>query len=836
MMALCVTLVGAARRAEAQDRHVVPPRLLDEPVASWPSGVSHERDVTVTLVLTIRTDGSVGHAEVLEGVSPEVDAAAIAAAERWRFEPATRGGKAVAARVRAQVQVRARATPAAPADRQATPPPLVTPARRATPAPAPAPAADDDAPELQVIGRVRRPTLGASDHDVHVGELQRVPRRGAAELLTLTPGVFLAREGGDGHAERVYLRGFDARNGQDIEFSVAGVPVNEAGNLHGNGYADLGFVIPELVESLRVLEGPLDPRQGNFAVAGSADYQLGLERRGLTTQVTAGSFGSQRLLLTWGPADLGPETFAGAEIASTDGYGQNRDARRGRAQGQYQGALGRTGTWRVGASAYFDEYHSAGVLRADDVASGRKGFFDTYDTGQGGGGTRLSTYADLQARHGSTVYAGQIFAIRRTSRVRENFTGFLQDAQEARQEPHEQRGDLADIAMSETTLGSRGSARLRSDALGEPQELELGYFARGDVVEGTRQRLAAGSGVPYVTEVDLRSSLGDLGLYADATLRPWHWFALRGGARAELLTYDVLDACAVQDVSRPSPASPPGDASCLSQQRFGAYREPTQRSSTAATKLMPRANLLFGPFEHFLFSLGYGTGVRSIDPSYVTQDVATPFASIAAYDGGVTYAQSFTALRIEARSSFFVTHVDRDLVFSESEGRNVLGGGTTRTGWSGSARVTGDFFDQSANVTLVRSRFDDTHLLVPYAPDVVVRSDSAVFQDLPVRVAGSAVRALGGLGVSYVGRRALPYGQRSDALVTLDGSVGAAWSAFELGVQARNLLDTRYRSAEYNYVSDFHSQAAPTLVPARHFVAGPPREIFVTLAVTLGAT
>src|SRR5205807_880832 len=88
-----------------------------------------------------------------------------------------------------------------------------------------------------------------------------------------------SRPRGAGDAEQVFLRGFDAREGQDLEFTVDGVPINDAGNLHGNGYADTHFILPELVRSLRVTEGAYAPQQGNFAVAGSADYQLGLGRR-----------------------------------------------------------------------------------------------------------------------------------------------------------------------------------------------------------------------------------------------------------------------------------------------------------------------------------------------------------------------------------------------------------------------------------------------------------------------------------------------------------------------------------------------------------------------------
>jgi outer membrane cobalamin receptor len=139
--------------------------------------------------------------------------------------------------------------------------------------------------------------------------------------LKLAPGVYLSSEGGDGHAERIYLRGFDAREGQDIEASVNGVPLNESGNLHGNGFADLHFIIPELVLSLRVLEGPFDPRQGNYAVAGSVDYETGLAERGLTAKVTRGSYGTERVLVMWGPPGESTHTYGAAEIYRTDGFG-----------------------------------------------------------------------------------------------------------------------------------------------------------------------------------------------------------------------------------------------------------------------------------------------------------------------------------------------------------------------------------------------------------------------------------------------------------------------------------------------------------------------------------
>ena len=81
--------------------------------------------------------------------------------------------------------------------------------------------------------------------------------------------------------------------------------------------------------------------------------------------------------------------------------------------------------------------------------------------------------------------------------------------------------------------------------------------------------------------------------------------------------------------------------------------------------------------------------------------------------------------------------------------------------------------------------------------------------------------------------RALPYGERSDPVFTIDASASATWDRYRVGVEASNLLDTRYRLGEYNYASDFHSQAEPTLTIARQFTAGAPRTILLKLEVHL---
>jgi iron complex outermembrane recepter protein len=848
-----MVVVGSGDAAAQAPADVVPPVVLSHVDAVYPpSALAERKHGDVVLAVTVDADGHVSMVEVLESGGAALDEAAIIAVRQWTFRPAMRGDKPVASRIKVPFHF---APPAPPPEVVEPPPPAEPelpsqpavgaapsppPAAPAPPAPPPAapPEKEGDAGEVFVVGRRQPPSRGASDFNLKVGELARVPRANATELLELAPGILLTNEGGEGHAEQVFLRGFDAREGQDIEFSVDGVPINESGNLHGNGHADTHFILPELVESLRVVEGPFDPRQGNYAVAGSANYELGLARRGLTAKYMRGSFGTERLLLLWGPEGQSKRTFAGGELFKSDGFGKNRDSQRGSAMAQYEVSLADKATFHLTGTAYATNYHSAGVVRDDDYRAGRIGFFDTYDFGQGGDASRYSIAADVETHAGAVTVGQQVFLVATSMRLRENFTGFLLDVQEPIQSLHEQRGDLLDLDTAATTIGARGSGRFKAQAFGQTQELELGYFARADSVKGSQQRVESATGHPYLTETALESRLSDIALYGDANLRATPWLALRGGLRGDLFTFDVDDLCAVHDVSRPSKANPPGDASCLDQQAFGRHREPNQRASTASVAVLPRASVFVGPFAHVTLSASYGKGIRSIDPNYITQDIKTPFASIAAYEAGLSYAGTVQNVELLARSVFFQTHVDRDLIFSETEGRNVLSNGTTRRGWVGAVRATGAFFDEAANLTLVKSSFDDTSLLVPYVPDVVLRSDSSVFADLPWELAGKKVRGALGAGLTYVGKRALPYGQRSDTIFTLDGSATASWSNFELGLMVTNLLDRRYRLGEYNFASDFHADAgsAPTLVPVRHFTAGAPRAIYGTLGINFGGS
>jgi iron complex outermembrane recepter protein len=696
----------------------------------------------------------------------------------------------------------------------------------------PAGAGAGDVEEVAVHGQSHLPSRGGGDYEIPIGKLAVVPHKDAASLLRLAPGTFLTNEGGTGHPYQIFLRGFDAREGQDIEFTIDGTPINEVGSPHGNGQADSHFIIPELVQNLRVVEGPFAPQQGNFAVAGSALYDVGLKEPGLTVSGTYGSFDTKRLLLTWRPRGASDHTFGGAEVFGSDGFGTNRKSDRATAMGGYEGRLGKTGLFRLLATSYTTHYSQAGVLRLDDVESGRKDLYGTYDTQQGGDSGRHSLSATIQDKLGDTRFSQSTFLVLRDFRLRDNFTGFIADPQQSWQTPHTQRGDLIDQQSHALTIGARGSARHRSTFGGQPQEIELGYFARYDDIQGFQQRDRSGTIIPYRKDFDLDSGLTNVGLYADASVKPFvSWITLRGGGRVDYYSYRVRDLCAQR--TQASIGAVPVDTECFAVDRTG-YRSPDQTSTTSAGIIEPRATLLLGPFRRFTFSASRGVGSRSIDPNYINQDLRTPFAEVTSTEGGVTWTRPVGDVDLLAKSVFFATNVDKDLFFNQTEGRNTLANGTTRTGWAGSARATGSFFDLAGSATFVRATFDDTHLLIPYAPSVVLRADGVVFGALPIKVAQKSLYASSGLGVSYVGSRPLPFGERAQTIFLVDLAANVRYRAVQFGITCTNLLGRRYRIGEYNYASDFHSQGYPTMVAARHLTAGEPRAVFGTVTVTFG--
>ncbi len=101
------------------------------------------------------------------------------------------------------------------------------------------------------------PTDAASEQRVSGETLNTRPIERPGEMLEAVPGLIVTQHSGEGKANQYFLRGFNLDHGTDLAIWLDGMPINMRTHGHGQGYADVNFLIPELVEQHAHPQGPL---------------------------------------------------------------------------------------------------------------------------------------------------------------------------------------------------------------------------------------------------------------------------------------------------------------------------------------------------------------------------------------------------------------------------------------------------------------------------------------------------------------------------------------------------------------------------------------------------
>lgn len=143
------------------------------------------------------------------------------------------------------------------------------------------------------------PTAGAqtaSQTQATGEELNARPVTRPGEILEATPGLIVTQHSGEGKANQYFLRGYNLDHGTDLAIWVDDVPINMRTHAHGQGYADLNWLMPETVNSLDIRKGPYFADEGDFNSAGNLHIGLIDSVPKAVAEVTAGSFGYERSL------------------------------------------------------------------------------------------------------------------------------------------------------------------------------------------------------------------------------------------------------------------------------------------------------------------------------------------------------------------------------------------------------------------------------------------------------------------------------------------------------------------------------------------------------------
>lgn len=829
--ALSVFLLFEPSASAQAPPQVTPPSVLTHVDAEYPpSALSERKHGDVVLIVTVDADGHVSKVAVATSGGADLDEAAVIAVRQWVFVPAKRDGRAVASRIRVPFHF----APPAPPPEIIAPEPSgehELPPSHAVPAGAHPEAGREEA--VSVRGRAYAAERGTSDFRIGRASLTVAPHATAADLLSAAPGFHVTHPEGEAVAQRVTLRGFDADHGQDVEFKVSGIPMNQPSHLHGQGYADLNLVIPETVRSIRVLEGVYDPHLGDFAVAGSVEYQLGVAERRPLAKLTYGSFDTKRALVLFAPSGHSEETFGAATVRTTDGFGNGtRGSVSGGFLGQYVVPLSTADSLRMHVGAYGARANLAGVLRRDDVNAGRVGFYDAYPDpsarAQSAGASRMQVGLrfDHAGDDGSHLGA-DLWVSATTYRSRMNFTGY---SERSRVEPTWVGfGDLVEQSNDDAALG--GGLGYSSPRLPLSSWLNARYELGGDVrthtIAQAQNLLRAPQNETWDRRDDARVRLTDVGLYVDGQLGFGKRVRLRGGVRSDVLFFDVDDR-----LGNFVPA--------------GAQRSHLDgfRRTAAGVAFGPRVTAEVDAASWLRLAASYGEGYRSPQARQLEEGEQAPFAKVRSYELGAT---ARAGARMSLAVAAYQTNLSYDLAFDPEAARLERIGPTTRRGVA--AYFVADptpALHAALSATYVLATLDGPPIptpgdpsppyrsgqALPYVPPLVVRADLGAQRRLG-RLRGREVIGRAGYGTSFLASRPLPYGLSSPPVFLVDATIGVRRDFLELSVDALNLFDLRYADSEYAYVSSWNTTPVPSRVPARHFAAGAPRTFLATLTVYL---
>lgn len=377
-------------------------------------------------------------------------------------------------------------------------------------------------------------------------DLERRPILRAGEIVETTPGVVATQHSGGGKANQYFLRGFNLDHGTDFSVTVGGVPVNMPTHGHGQGYADLAFLIPETIDHLHYRKGPYWADQGDFSAAGSVQIDLGriVEDR---LEVVAGSYGEGRLLWLDGfGADADSDhafrrgdRVVAIELFRSDGPWTRDDEYEGvKTLLRWESGDAVRGS-SVAVMGYDADWLSTDQVPRRAVDSGLIDRFDLLDQGPRGSTSRWSLSAEGHRGSDDALLSWSGYALYYDFRLVSNFTYFLEDPA---------NGDQFEQRDERWVFGGEFRGTWRREFFGRSGELSAGVDLRYDDIDNGLFRTRDLDRLGTVRTDAIRQLTG--GPWIEATVDWSEKVTMRTGLRAEIYDAEIDSGLVVNSGSR----------------------------------------------------------------------------------------------------------------------------------------------------------------------------------------------------------------------------------------------------------------------------------------------
>jgi hypothetical protein len=626
----------------------------------------------------------------------------------------------------------------------------------------------------------------ASEGEANSEELLDRPYLRRGELLEVVPGVVITQHSGDGKANQYFVRGFNLDHGTDFNITMDGQPVNFVTHAHGQGYADLNPIIPELVESLDYWKGPFFGQIGDLSTAGAAKFNffnelpsgiatLGVGQHNYFHALLADSIelrtppdtsASKSSKLALPPAGRSVLTYA-AEYNYYDGpWDKEGNAQRINGFLKYFKEAGED-TYSLTAMAYDADWDSTDQIPERLIGNGIDRLGNVDDSASGN-----SSRYSLMGEWNRELSNGRIHADAYVGAYQmdlfSNFTYFL---------------DNPDTAVDESITGNQfeqeddrwfvGGEIRREWDYGTNNTFTVGFQTRNDIINGIGLYNTADTDRLSTVRVDDVTE-SSAGIYATAEHHVNDWFRIEPGLRADGFYFDV---------DSDDPANSGTDTDGI---------------------ISPKLNLTFGPWADTEYYASAGTGFHSNDARGVTitQDPVTG-APVDSVDPLVrTYgfelgARTSAVRDVTSTLAFFYLHSDSELLYVGDAGTSEAGPATERYGveWS-------TYWNPNEWLTI------DNEVTWSQGKLLGVGDDNEIPGSVPFTLNtgitfGKAEGFYGSLRSRFFSERPLTEdgSQNSRPSWQVNARVGFRKNDWEIALDCLNLLDRDDNDIEYYYES-----------------------------------
>ena len=480
----------------------------------------------------------------------------------------------------------------------------------------------------------------ATQGTVSSEELADRPLLRTGEILETVPGLIITQHAGGGKANQYFTRGFNLDHGTDFSADVDGMPVNLPSHAHGQGYADLNIVIPELIDRLDFEKGPYYATNGDFATAGAAHIVYADSLPGDTLKVEGGADGFSRVLFTGSAPQASGNLVEALEVYHENGPWAVPDEYT-RINGLIKYSQGNTSHGlSVMAMAYHGVWNSTDQVSSSAVASGLIPFYGSQSPTDGGYSQRYSIQAEWHSQDADSAAQIMAYAFHYDLNLFSNFTYYLESPD----------GDQFEQQDNRNVAGTRASRTFNGRIFGRRMENTVGMQLQSSWIDlGLYQTVGRsrtdkvdydGGLIPATTKVDAVTEVSG-GLYVDDRIWWAGKFRSDFGLREDIYNVDVRDLVSVNSGDR------------------------------LAALASPKLSLVFGPWDNTELYLQGGYGFHSNDARADTATVNPDDSIVGTHlpvlvpARGAELGVRTTALgKLQSTVSVWYLHNDSELYFN----------------------------------------------------------------------------------------------------------------------------------------------------------------------------